>query len=330
MSCVFTMAKTRFSFIVLSLILLSVAFSITNVQGTMTSPIEEELTAEVIHVGAPAINWHLKEITSDVNRSFSSFTGKVVLMDFFATWCDPCIDALPDLSYIKDYFLFDSRFKIMSIAVDLADSELEAFADKYNINWMIFRGTVAMDSYYEIMFIPTLIIVNPSQFVAYTEIGLDSRDNIISVIEDLLAENDTTAPLITSLETNRDALSVKNNDLTISVNITDENLRYVKYKITIGDSEIFHEEYAPEVDIINQNFIIDPTIIEAEMSNGATNVTIEIIAEDFSKNSAIETIILLLEIDEVGLSFTTVLALVFLSGIIIVPLSRYFSKKKGT
>ena len=74
------MTKNKYSLVILSLFLLSIIFSITNIQGTTTSPIKEELATNVIHDGAPAFNWNLKEVISDINRTFSSFAGKVVLI----------------------------------------------------------------------------------------------------------------------------------------------------------------------------------------------------------------------------------------------------------
>ncbi len=423
------MVKNKYSLVILSFFLLSIIFSITNIQGTTTTPIKEELATNVIHDGAPAFNWNLKEVISDIDRTFSSFAGKVVLIDFFATWCVPCRDAMPLLEQIKDHFFFDSRFVLMSIDVDTSESEaqVEQFADTYDMSWLIFRDTVNMDVYYDIEFIPTLVIINPSQFVAYSEIGMSSVNNIISIIDVLLAENDTANPLIASPEASETSLSVKNSDVTVSATITDDNLRYVQYKITIGDSVTYQEVYTPADDLIEFDFELDPTVIWDEMDKGATNATIQFIARDFSKNEGLETIVLPLDTIEdlsapvisldsikvnalgdaevivsvvddtavknvtveaysegikiaeaemtnsefdlweatfeaediegfmeiefrvkaydvsgkatvnaidhtfgAGTTFTTVLAIVFLSGIIIVPLSRYFSKKKGT
>ena len=217
------MVKNKYSLVILSFFLLSIIFSITNIQGTTTTPIKEELATNVIHDGAPAFNWNLKEVISDINRTFSSYAGKVVLIDFFATWCVPCRDAMPLLEQIKDHFFFDSRFVLMSIDVDTSESEaqVEQFADTYDMSWLIFRDTVNMDVYYDIEFIPTLVIINPSQFVAYSEIGMSSVNNIISIIDVLLAENDTANPLIASPEASETSLSVKNSDVTVSATITE-------------------------------------------------------------------------------------------------------------
>ena len=97
---------------------------------------------------------------------------------------------------IKDYFSSESDFVLMSIGVDLSESEaqLETFASSYDMTWWVFRDTVNMDVYYNIEFIPSLVIVNPTQYVYYTEIGMSDTQHIIDIIEDLLDFSDSDTP----------------------------------------------------------------------------------------------------------------------------------------
>ena len=49
--------------------------------------------------------------------SLSSFAGKVVLVDFWATWCDPCKEEIPDLVKLRDR-LKDKGFEILGVSMD--------------------------------------------------------------------------------------------------------------------------------------------------------------------------------------------------------------------
>ncbi len=58
-----------------------------------------------------------------------SFAGNIVLVDFWATWCPPCVEALPDLEEI--YREFHAKgFEMLSLSFDASDERIRRFRDK--------------------------------------------------------------------------------------------------------------------------------------------------------------------------------------------------------
>jgi thiol-disulfide isomerase/thioredoxin len=51
--------------------------------------------------------------------ALSAYAGKIVLVDFWATWCDPCKEEIPDLVKLRDK-LKDKGFEILSVSMDEA------------------------------------------------------------------------------------------------------------------------------------------------------------------------------------------------------------------
>ena len=66
--------------------------------------------------------------------STTQFKGKVLLLDFWATWCGPCVAVLPQLKRIYKQF-HGQGFEILSISLDDDEQALRTFIQKENLNW---------------------------------------------------------------------------------------------------------------------------------------------------------------------------------------------------
>ena len=284
--------RKRIIFLSMIILLICPTFFIgTTIKGAVDNQPNTAISTNVINLGAPAIDWELEEIKSDTNMTFSSFTGKVAMIDFFATWCGPCIDTFPILGDIKDHYSTEPNFVLMSIKVDPEyddnETELEKFAEQHEMDWYIFRDLVNMDIYYNIEFIPTLIIFNQYQYVYFTEIGTpESADPFIEVIDELLNMNDNSPPTIENFFVDKDTISVLENGFTVSADLSDKALRHVAYTFSMGDYNETKDFWAPDNGTFVYKFNIDPKAIWNATEEDVNLTTIDILVEDFvGKNS---------------------------------------------
>ena len=67
--------------------------------------------------------------------SLADFKGKYVLLDFWATWCGPCIGEIPNLQSVYSAFGNDERFAILSVSVDEKIEEPRKFQEKRRLPW---------------------------------------------------------------------------------------------------------------------------------------------------------------------------------------------------
>ena len=67
-------------------------------------PVIEPENPPLLAVGEAAPHWELRDARGEPHR-LSSYRGKLVLLDFWATWCGPCLEALPDLQKLHDRYV---------------------------------------------------------------------------------------------------------------------------------------------------------------------------------------------------------------------------------
>ena len=71
--------------------------------------------------------------------ALSDYKGKVVLLDFWATWCPPCRKEIP--GFIELYNSYRSRgFAVIGISMDESTSDIKRFAKRFKMNYPILVG----------------------------------------------------------------------------------------------------------------------------------------------------------------------------------------------
>jgi len=122
----------------------------------------------------------------------SQYKGKVVLVDFWATWCDPCRAALPGLK--ETYEKYHAKgLEIVGVSLDSELKELSDFIDKEKIPWVNLVGeekdgslTFPLAEKYGIMGVPTQFLLGKDGKVVAQSLG---AQDFTKEIEKLLADN---------------------------------------------------------------------------------------------------------------------------------------------
>lgn len=123
---------------------------------------------------------------------WKSYRGKVVLVDFWATWCGPCIRELPNV--LENYEKYhDKGFEVVGISLDDDEDALKEFVKAKKIPWTTLFGKDEatrgwehpMAAKYGIMGIPTVILVDKEGKV----VDLEARGEKLGVLlEKLLGD----------------------------------------------------------------------------------------------------------------------------------------------
>jgi thiol-disulfide isomerase/thioredoxin len=105
--------------------------------------------------------------------STASWRGKVVLVNFWATWCPPCRDEIPEMIELANRY--KDRLQIIGISQDddAPPEEVRAFAAQMGINYPVVMGSNALSAEYGgVPALPTSFVVNPDGRVVQKHVGL--------------------------------------------------------------------------------------------------------------------------------------------------------------
>ena len=140
--------------------------------------------------GQPAPDVNL-ELLDGGKFSLSDHKGKVVVLDFWATWCRPCRTALPILDEVQKKYA-SSELSLLTINQGESDNEVSAFLEDFDLQDL----AVAMDPEtkagkdYQVQGLPHTVIIGPSGTVEKVWVGFSPflENDLVAEIDQLLSE----------------------------------------------------------------------------------------------------------------------------------------------
>ena len=121
----------------------------------------------------------------------ASLRGSVVVMDFWATWCGPCMIAMPEIQKVHEHFR-DQPVKVFGVnCMEGAGGDPAKYmrSQKYTYSLLLDGDSVA--DRYNVSGIPTFYVVDQQGRIAFSSVGAGSEEGLTAIIEKLLATDPT-------------------------------------------------------------------------------------------------------------------------------------------
>ena len=133
------------------------------------------------------LNFTLKDMNGKAVK-FADYKGKVILLDFWATWCGPCKIEIPGFVDLQNRYR-DKGLVVLGFSVDDPVEKLKPFAAEYNMNYPVLVGLgreEVQDAYGPIWGIPTTVLISRDGKVCKRHMGFAPKEQFEREIAGLL------------------------------------------------------------------------------------------------------------------------------------------------
>ncbi|ULT23439.1 TlpA family protein disulfide reductase [Sphingobacterium sp. E70] len=154
---------------------------------SLAKALQEQLNAQkTVDIGKHAIDF-VMDNDKGQPISFSSFKGKYVLLDFWASWCGPCRSEMPFINEIYQKYK-DKNFEVVAVSIDSKkDHWLKAIKED-KMSWIQlsdlkgYKNDVALK--YGVMAIPRNFLINPEGVIIAKDLrGEDIEKELSRIIK---------------------------------------------------------------------------------------------------------------------------------------------------
>jgi thiol-disulfide isomerase/thioredoxin len=161
-------------------------FKVVNPKGYSIKQYEPPTPPASLPINSIAPEWKLFD-ENNREHSLQNYRGKIVIMDFWATWCGPCIRAMPDLQKLHD------KFKSRGVEVfgvnAWEESNAAAYMKQRGFTYNLLLKGEEIGKLYNVSTLPSMYIIGIDGKIIYHATGLPK--DVESFLEDYLKRVDS-------------------------------------------------------------------------------------------------------------------------------------------
>lgn len=121
----------------------------------------------------------------DIIKTVSQARGKVVVINFWASWCGPCRQEIPELIALRKRFPED-KLLILGVSVDQEQAMYAMYKARAGFNYPVMRARPDVSQAFSIRAIPRTVVYSPKGEVVYSEEGYMAGEDLERMIKKLI------------------------------------------------------------------------------------------------------------------------------------------------
>jgi peroxiredoxin len=127
--------------------------------------------------GDAASDFTLQDM-SGKNVRLSDYKGRVVLLDFWATWCPPCRASIPGLEKLHKAYK-DKGLVVLAVSLDMGGwDSVKSFIRDNGITYQVLKGTDDVSDQYQVRTIPMILVLNKEGRITKRYLGFGSEEDL--------------------------------------------------------------------------------------------------------------------------------------------------------
>jgi len=145
----------------------------------------------LVNKTVPASDFELQNMDEE-NVKFSDYRGKVVLLNFWATWCPPCVREMPSMERLQQQIGKDD-FRVVTVNQMESPDDVFAFTGQLELDPtfdILFDSASKVAQSYVVRGLPTTYLIDKKGNIRYRAVGGREFDHaeVVKIIKQLIAE----------------------------------------------------------------------------------------------------------------------------------------------
>lgn len=123
--------------------------------------------------------------TQDILKLVRDNKGKAIFINFFASWCPPCREEIPELISLRRHYKED-QLLIIGVSLDNELNKLDKFAARMGFNYPIYQAMPDVGIGFRISSIPHNVVYSPDGTMVVSEAGMVTEADLKNFFDELL------------------------------------------------------------------------------------------------------------------------------------------------